>query len=123
MSGPVRLNEMSRLDRGPLIHLENEDLTPLPAPLGSPQKDRPWNPLSDQCATKYERGLDDTCAVNIPKPKNLSANNDGLSPADEGSSKLQQGRVTGLSLFETDQKFTVSVDPGVGSFHDPATRF
>jgi Fe-S oxidoreductase len=52
-----------------LIHLENEDLMPLPALLESPAQDSPWTPLSNQCVDRYECGLDDTCAVNIPKPK------------------------------------------------------
>ena len=69
MSRPIRLREMSRTDRTPLIHLETEDLMPLPVPLESPEKDHPWVPVSEQCKAKYECGLDDTCAVNIPKPK------------------------------------------------------
>ena len=42
---------------------------PLPAPLENPEKDHAWTVLSGQCKTRYECGLDDTCAVNIPKPK------------------------------------------------------
>jgi hypothetical protein len=50
-------------------------------------------------------------AVARSKPKNLSANNKSLSPADQGSGKLQQSGVTGFGLFEADQEFTVSVEP------------
>jgi len=69
MSEPTTLRDLSRPDRTPLIHLENEDLMPLPALLESPAQDSPWTPLSNQCVDRYECGLDDTCAVNIPKPK------------------------------------------------------
>lgn len=68
MNRHIALREMSRPDREPLLHIDNEDLMPLPAPLDSPAKDKPWTPLSDQCTAKYECGLDDTCAVNIPQP-------------------------------------------------------
>jgi Fe-S oxidoreductase len=66
---PVRLTDASRADRTPLVHVENEDLMPLPAPLDGPAKDQPWTPLSQQAKDKYECGLDDTCAVNVPQPK------------------------------------------------------
>ena len=69
MSGKVRLRDVSRLDSEPLIHLDNADLMPLPAPLNGSEKDHPWASLSEQSKAKYECGLDDTCAVNIPKPK------------------------------------------------------
>ena len=55
--------------------------------------------------------------------KNLSVNSDCLPPADQGCSELQEGGVAGLGLFEADQKFTVSVEPGMGSFHDPPAWF
>jgi Fe-S oxidoreductase len=69
MKRPIALDNMFRPDREPLIHLENEDLMPLPHPLETPAQDRPWTPLSDQCKTRFECGLDDTCAVNIPHPE------------------------------------------------------
>ena len=69
MSGGIKLRDVSRPDSEPLIHVENEELMPLPAPLESPEKDHAWAALSEQCQSRYECGLDDTCAVNIPKPK------------------------------------------------------
>ena len=69
MKEPIALDNMFRSDREPLIHLANEDLMPLPHPLETPAQDRPWTPLSDQCRTRFECGLDDTCAVNIPHPE------------------------------------------------------
>ena len=43
---------------------------PLPAPLDDPAKDRAWGAaLARRFASKYECGLDDTCAVSVPQPK------------------------------------------------------
>ena len=69
MKNRTEVKDMSRRDRTPLAHLENEDLMPLPAPLESPAKDHSWTPLSAQAREKYECGLDDTCALNLPQPK------------------------------------------------------
>jgi Fe-S oxidoreductase len=68
MNRPIGLHEMWRADRAPLLHIDNEDLMPLPAPLDAPSREHPWPPLSAQCTSRYECGLDDTCAVSIPQP-------------------------------------------------------
>ncbi len=60
---------MTRPDREPLTHVENQDLMPLPEPFDAPAAAHPWTPLSAQIRGKYECGLDDTCAVSIPQPK------------------------------------------------------
>lgn len=69
MKHVTKLRDAARLDRAPLLHLENEDLMPLPALIESPAQDHAWRPLSEQCRSRYECGLDDTCAVNVPQPK------------------------------------------------------
>ena len=69
MRRKIELNDMAREERTPLIHLENRDLMPLPPPLDSPEKDHNWTPLSAQVQERYECRLDDTCAVNIPRPQ------------------------------------------------------
>lgn len=69
MSRQAKLSDLSRRGGAPLIHLRNEDLMPLPAPLEDAEQDRAWAELSAQCKANYECGLDDTCAVNIPRPK------------------------------------------------------
>ena len=69
MSRHIDLSNMSQTKRDPLTHLENEELMPLPAPLDGPEKDHSWTPLSQQSKDKYECGLDDTCALNLPQPK------------------------------------------------------
>lgn len=69
MSGPTNLHDVSRPGREPLLHIENDDLMPLPEPLESPGKDHAWPQLSEKCKSSFECGLDDTCAVNLPQPK------------------------------------------------------
>ena len=69
MSRYVDLREVSRKDREPLTHVENNELMPLPAPLDSPDKDHPWTPLSSTTKQNCECGLDDTCVLNLPQPK------------------------------------------------------
>ena len=69
MNKHIDLRDMSQSEREPLIHLENTDLMPLPAPLDGPEKDHAWTALSQQATDKYECGLDDTCALNLPQPK------------------------------------------------------
>ncbi len=69
MNEHIDLRDMSQTKRDPLTHLENIDLMPLPAPLDSPEKDHAWAALSQQANDKYECGLDNTCALNLPQPK------------------------------------------------------
>jgi Fe-S oxidoreductase len=69
MSHPISVNELSRPDREPVIHLEDKDLMPLPAPLDDHARNIRWTPLSGQNVANFECGLDDTCAVSIPQPK------------------------------------------------------
>jgi Fe-S oxidoreductase len=69
MTGEIKPGDMSREDKKPLVHLENKDLMPLPPPLRDPAGDHNWASLSAQVKEKYECDLDDTCAVNVPRPK------------------------------------------------------
>ena len=69
MKDKLKLSDMSRRDRKPLTHLENEELMPLPYPLDSPEKDHAWTLLTEKVKGTVECGLDDTCAINIPQPK------------------------------------------------------
>ena len=68
MSRPVTFREISRPARDPLIHLEPQDLMPLPEPLDGAEGKHRWTPLSEQARERYECALDDTCAVSIPRP-------------------------------------------------------
>ncbi len=65
----VKLSDMAREDGRPLLHLENDELMPLPRPLDDPSQERPWRPIPESAREKYECILDDTVAVNVPKPK------------------------------------------------------
>jgi len=69
MKETVKLSDMSRSGREPLAHIENEDLMRLPPPLEDPSKDHNWTPLAPQTLEKYECGLDDTCALSLPRPQ------------------------------------------------------
>jgi Fe-S oxidoreductase len=69
MNRPVDLADMSRADREPLVHLENDGFTPFPPPLDGAAHDHAWTPLSQQARERYECGLDDTCALSLPQPK------------------------------------------------------
>ena len=90
------LNSVSRSGREPLIHLQNEDLMPLPEPLESPAVDHPWPPLSDAYRASHECGLDDACAVNIPQPK-----------SKEDEEKLVAQFLSGLQkLFSQENNWT-----------------
>ena len=52
---------------GPLTHVDIEDQTPLPPPFDKLEEEPVFKPLSDQARKKYEV-LDDTIALNLPKP-------------------------------------------------------
>jgi Fe-S oxidoreductase len=69
MKPEIKLADLSKQEKEALIHLEHEDLMPLPPPFGDGTGEPSWKPLSDQALQNYECSLDDTCAVSIPKPK------------------------------------------------------
>ena len=69
MKPGLKFQDLSKPDRQPVIHVDNEDLMPLPAPLDSPASDRNWTPLPAQTRERYECDLDDTCAISLPRPK------------------------------------------------------
>jgi Fe-S oxidoreductase len=69
MKETIRPSDMAR-DRGKkLLHLEQQDLMPLPSPFTDASAERPWSQLPADVEAKYECGLDDTCAVSVPQPK------------------------------------------------------
>ena len=69
MTRNVTLSEMSRGGGEPLTHVVNEDLMLLPPPLEDPSKDHNWTALTPRTREKYECGLDDTCALNLPRTR------------------------------------------------------
>lgn len=88
MNGNLKLKDMSRADREPLAQLSNADLMPLPAPLDSPERDKPWKPLAARTVEACECGLDNTCAVNIPRPKSLDEERELVGKLLAGLDKL-----------------------------------
>ncbi|MBZ5497222.1 MAG: (Fe-S)-binding protein [Acidobacteriia bacterium] len=88
MSGKIRLNDMARKDGRPLAHLENEDLMPLPDPLGDHALDPSWAPLSEQVRKRSECILDDTCVVNVPQPKSKQEEDELIRKFVSGLEKL-----------------------------------
>lgn len=90
MSHRLTPGDISRDDRTPLTNLESADLMPLPAPLDDPSRERPWSPLSPQVRERYETGLDDTCAVSVPRPR----------------SKQEEDELVGRFLSGLDKLFT-----------------
>ncbi len=88
MKNRLGLGDISQCDNRPLIHLENEDLMPLPKPFDDPAKDRPWKELTEQVRAKYTCTLDDTCAVNFPRPKTSEEEKELLGRFLSGLDKL-----------------------------------
>ncbi len=85
---PVKIEDMAREKREPLTHVDNADLMPLPAPFDSPERDKPWTPLSEQARQRYECTLDDTCAVNIPQPASEAEERELVAKFVSGLQKL-----------------------------------
>ena len=69
MSDEVRITDVSRPDREPLLRLERDRLMPLAPPLDDASALPPLSPLSASARERFETGLDDTCAVSVPQPK------------------------------------------------------
>lgn len=88
MSKRVKISDMSREDGKPLIHLTNEDLMPLPAPLDKVSADHNWTELSEKAAQQYECTLDNTCVVNVPKPKSKQEEDELVKKFLAGLDKL-----------------------------------
>ena len=88
MNEKLRPEDMSREEKKPLVHLDNEDLMPLPPPLDDPAKDHKWASLSAQAREKFECLLDDTCAVNVPQPKTPEEEKELLRKFLSGLDKL-----------------------------------
>jgi Fe-S oxidoreductase len=85
-----KLADMSRPEREPLVHLEPDDLMPLPPPLDDASKLHNWTPLSAQARERYECGLDDTCALSLPQPKSKEEEDALVAKFVSGLEKLFQ---------------------------------
>jgi hypothetical protein len=67
MKQPDSVKDIAKYPGRPLAHIDPGDQIPLPPPFDSIEDDPPITPLSDEVREKYEV-LDDTIAVNIPRP-------------------------------------------------------
>ena len=90
MKQKINLSDMSKPEKKSLLHLEQEDLMPLPPPFDGSEEEPEWSPLSEQILQKYECFLDDTCAVSLPQPK----------------SKEEEDKLVGKFLSGLDKLFT-----------------
>src|SRR5574337_1965864 len=88
MKKKIALSDMSRPVKKPLIHLEGQDLMPLPPPLDGPQDHDGLAPLSSQIVESCECFLDDTCVVNFPQPKTREEENELVGRFLSGLEKL-----------------------------------
>jgi Fe-S oxidoreductase len=84
----ITLRDMSKLESKPLVQLENNDLMPLPSPLADPKQDHGWAQISEQIANKYECILDNSCAVNVPRPQSKDEENALIGKFLSGLEKL-----------------------------------
>jgi Fe-S oxidoreductase len=88
MKNKIKLSDMSRQTNEPLIHLENQDLMPLPPPYDDSSTEREWTPLSAQVLENYECSLDNTCAVSLPQPKTKAEEEELVGKFVSGLEKL-----------------------------------
>jgi Fe-S oxidoreductase len=84
----LKISDAARRNREPLAHIENDRLMPMPPPLDGVGKDRPWKSLPEQAKQRYECTLDDTCALNIPRPKDAQEEAELVRKFEAGLRKL-----------------------------------
>jgi Fe-S oxidoreductase len=65
----VRLNDMSRPDSQPLIDITSSPLQPLPEVFTATAPEPQFKHLSDTVRQSCECGMDNSCALSLPKPK------------------------------------------------------
>ncbi|HWR15395.1 MAG TPA: (Fe-S)-binding protein [Terriglobales bacterium] len=95
MSEFVHLQDLGQTSDKPLLNLTEPDLSPLPKAF-TESLEPMWKPVSDNVRQSCECGLDDTCALNLPKPKSR-----------EEESELVERFINGLKkLFEANNNWT-----------------
>ncbi len=95
MKEPQSVKDISKYAGQPLAHVDALDQIPLPPPFDSLEEEPALRPLSEEARAKYEV-LDDTIAVNIPKPQNK-----------EEEERLVQAFLSGLAkLFNAPDNWT-----------------
>ena len=71
MRPDVRLRDLQRPDSEPLFEVTESSLKPLPAAFSIAGPEKNWKPLTEHIRATCECGLDNTCAVNLPRPSTL----------------------------------------------------
>jgi Fe-S oxidoreductase len=95
MKEPGSVKDFSKHAGQPLAHIEPADQIPLPPPFDKIDEDPAIAPLTDEAREKYFV-LDDTIAVNLPKPQ-----------SKEEEERLVQGFLSGLEkLFSKEDNWT-----------------
>ncbi len=109
MSGPTRISDLARRERGEVTRIDRAELAPLPPPLDDPAALRAFAPLADQARERYDGALDGTLALNLPVP---------AGPDEE---RALVGRfLSGLDkLFERENNWTFLA---AAAAHDGALR-
>ena len=82
-----RLGDIGKPD-GQLIHIENEDLMPLPAPFDTPESEPDWRCVAESARERCGCALDNTQILNIPKPENKEEEERLVRKFLEGLAKL-----------------------------------
>ena len=99
MKQPDSVKDIARHPGQPLAAIDQKDQIPLPPPFDTPEFDPPLKPLSDDAREKYVV-LDDTIAVNIPKPQSKEAAILMIADQVEAASRTLQdptpGQIRGL---------------------------
>ncbi len=68
----LTLHDIGRTTEEPLLSMREEDLMPLPPPLGQAQKKPAISPVTEVQRKMYDCSLDGVSALSLPKPKNKS---------------------------------------------------
>ncbi len=82
----VRLRDLSQRESEPLFDITRAQLRPLPDAFTAASAGREWKPLSE--STACECGLDNTCALNLPKPSTWQEEDELVQRFIQGVEKL-----------------------------------
>jgi Fe-S oxidoreductase len=95
MKQPNSVKDISKYAGQPLSHIDPVDHVPLPPPFDRIDEEPPIKPLTDEAREKYAV-VDDTIAVNIPRPE-----------TEEDEEAMVQGFLSGLEkLFSSADNWT-----------------
>ena len=87
MNKRIKIEDISK-PSPQLAELRKADFKPLPPPFDKPEATPDFAPLSETARERYEDSLDDTIAVNIPKPENGAEEEELVAKFLSGLEKL-----------------------------------